>query len=104
MLLRVSDELVGVGGGDEAKGLGEWHVLHVRGGEAERGVVRGEGIGGAGGGEVEGYGGGGEGLGEVGVVGPGRECGPVCDGIGDYAWFVWSYEVSKEFEWSWWRL
>lgn len=109
LLLRVSHKLVvGVGARDEAKSFREWHVLHVRGGEAEGGGrgrgERGEGIGGAGGGEVEGDGGGGEGLGEVGVVGPGRECGPVCYGVGDYAWFVWSYEVSKEFKWSWWGL
>lgn len=94
LLLRVSHQVGGVGGGDEAKGLGEGHVFHVRGGEAEGGVERGEGVGGAGGGEVEGDGGGGESLGEVGGVGPGRECGPVCDGVGDYAWLVWGDEVS----------
>jgi len=33
------------------------------------------------------------------VVGPGRECGPVRDGVGDYAWLVWGDEVSQELNW-----
>ncbi|BAT99831.1 hypothetical protein VIGAN_10135800 [Vigna angularis var. angularis] len=104
LLLRISHKLAGIGIGDEAKGFGEGHVLHVRGGEAEGGVERREGVGGAGGGEVEGDGGGGEGLGEVGVVGPGREGGPVRDGVGDYAWFVWGDEVSQELNWVRWTI
>lgn len=84
--------------------MGEGHALHVRGGEAEGGAERGEGVGGAGGGEVDGDGGAGEGLGEVGRVGPGRECGPVRNGVGDYAWLVWCDEVSQELNWGWWRL
>lgn len=35
LLLRVGHALGGVGGGDEAEGVGERHALHVRGGEAE---------------------------------------------------------------------
>lgn len=51
---------------------------------------------------MEGDGGGGEGFGEVGVVGPGRECWPVGDGVGDDAGLVWVDEVSQEFQWVWW--